>query len=343
VPDSKSRNERDQVRYRKLVAWLRPRKTRRTASLFGGMPVFSVMDANARPTNDEGQGDETARVVYVPMPPKSSTTVYIYPGLISGARSKALMLDCQCPATIYRCIQCLDGEEGGQNQRGKEGGESGSSHDASCPHESTCPICMELFHAYDLVRVLPCSSQHIFHSRCILTWFSSSNRCPLCVEVIGDVLLSPESVSEVVRGTEGATEDSDGAATNIAENPRAPFHIQEMSTPVGRIGRSSTIFQIHQRRSTLGTPVSPVARLGFPVELTPGRVRRLPLARGFQLECSLADEQVRRQQALSQRANGNPEPPLSDEASSRRPEVHGSRAYSYIAHDSARMSIERTL
>lgn len=33
---------------------------------------------------------------------------------------------------------------------------------------------------------MPCSSNHMFHSGCILTWLGSNNRCPLCNESIQD-------------------------------------------------------------------------------------------------------------------------------------------------------------
>lgn len=58
--------------------------------------------------------------------------------------------------------------------------DGGSYNLKKCPHAVSCPICLEDFHSKDLVRKLPCNSNHVFHSKCILDWFVSHQRCPLC-------------------------------------------------------------------------------------------------------------------------------------------------------------------
>jgi hypothetical protein len=294
----------------------------------------------------QSPGEEHLQTVQVPTPPKLATTVYIYPGLISAARSKALTLDCQCPATIYKCLQCLEyGERHAKQSQGEKGL-------ADCSHEDMCSICMDTFHSHDLVRVMPCSSQHMFHSRCILTWFSSNNRCPLCNEVIGNLSKTPTIVSESEHRLGGASrhpgEDwREGLSSNDG-NIRAPFHIQQVSTPVGRPPPNQTPRTFHIRQSTAtpaGQSVSQVvARRCFSLEFNQNRARRSSLARGLLLEHSVAEEQMRRQQALrSNSAGTSGQSNATDGALPHRPEVHGNRAYSYISHDSVRMDIERII
>ena len=45
-----------------------------------------------------------------------------------------------------------------------------------------CSICLQPFSEYQNERLiyLPCSRQHIFHSKCILDWLNHDTNCPLC-------------------------------------------------------------------------------------------------------------------------------------------------------------------
>ena len=49
---------------------------------------------------------------------------------------------------------------------------------------TSCPICLDDFSAGDSVEVLPCDSNHIFHSACIEQWLSAQCVCPVCRSLI---------------------------------------------------------------------------------------------------------------------------------------------------------------
>lgn len=85
-------------------------------------------------------------------PPVPSKAIYIYPGLLRHARQKAMNLDSQCPATIYKCSQC------------KEETLSDEEVNSTCSHSNGCSICLDEFHTRDLVRNLPCSARHMVRS-----------------------------------------------------------------------------------------------------------------------------------------------------------------------------------
>lgn len=111
--------------------------------------------------------------------------IYIYPGLLRVLRHSAIALDSRCPAAVYRCAQC---EAAGT-----------AATRARCPHANACAICLDEFHGRDLVRRMPCSSAHVFHTRCILNWFKGNDKCPLCMDVV-----SAHPVKQSVRICEDA-------------------------------------------------------------------------------------------------------------------------------------------
>lgn len=173
--------------------------------------------------------------------------IYIYPGLLRIVREKAIALDNQCPAVLYKCTMCrrerdkatataaaeraaawaavfdgkfavkddvadddgltdgapvscastasvatvasapacpLSGAAGTAMRSRRNAVRLGSEIMAECPHQMACAICLDEFHGKDLVRKLPCNSNHVFHSKCILDWFVSHQRCPLCNEPV---------------------------------------------------------------------------------------------------------------------------------------------------------------
>lgn len=96
--------------------------------------------------------------------------IYIYPGLLRIVRDKAIALDNQCPAVHYKCRECRK--------------DATQPQGPPCSHHAACSICLDDFHSKDLVRRLPCNANHVFHSKCILDWFISNSRCPLCNEPV---------------------------------------------------------------------------------------------------------------------------------------------------------------
>ncbi|KAJ3062586.1 hypothetical protein HDU98_001532 [Podochytrium sp. JEL0797] len=65
----------------------------------------------------------------------------------------------------------LDSVAVGDTGHEREGGEANG--DVPC-----CPVCLEDFMAYEVLRQLPC--EHRFHRRCIDPWLSKSSLCPTC-------------------------------------------------------------------------------------------------------------------------------------------------------------------
>ena len=51
-------------------------------------------------------------------------------------------------------------------------------YDNSSSIDKTCPICLNKYILTDKVKELPC--KHIFHKKCVKTWFQRSDSCPLC-------------------------------------------------------------------------------------------------------------------------------------------------------------------
>lgn len=56
--------------------------------------------------------------------------------------------------------------------------------DPEVESSTSCPICLDDFSAGDSVEVLPCDSNHIFHSACIEQWLSAQCVCPVCRSLI---------------------------------------------------------------------------------------------------------------------------------------------------------------
>lgn len=50
-----------------------------------------------------------------------------------------------------------------------------------------CSICFETFSNDDEVCMLQC--KHVFHQRCIGTWLTKTNKCPLCIRDVGDMYI----------------------------------------------------------------------------------------------------------------------------------------------------------
>lgn len=48
--------------------------------------------------------------------------------------------------------------------------------------DKTCTICLDEFKVNDFVTILPC--KHIYHQKCIFSWFDTHNDCPLCKRVV---------------------------------------------------------------------------------------------------------------------------------------------------------------
>lgn len=128
-----------------------------------------------------------------PQPPPKP--IYIYPGLLRIVRDKAIALDNQCPAVLYKCRDCRRQNPSAPARSDPPLVEGLPSVEQdlppqqmpSCPHQTACPICLDEFHGKDLVRKLPCNPTHVFHSKCILDWFVSHHRCPLCNESVSNV------------------------------------------------------------------------------------------------------------------------------------------------------------
>ncbi|KAF4651764.1 hypothetical protein FOL47_000186, partial [Perkinsus chesapeaki] len=66
----------------------------------------------------------------------------------------------------------IDLELGGQGRDGFE--------DTKCFDDSTCPICLAVYNPTDMVCELKCG--HLFHEKCLVSWFlsSSASNCPIC-------------------------------------------------------------------------------------------------------------------------------------------------------------------
>ena len=50
--------------------------------------------------------------------------------------------------------------------------------------EAECSICLAIYEQESSVIMLPCDSKHIYHAKCIQSWFKIKNHCPLCREEI---------------------------------------------------------------------------------------------------------------------------------------------------------------
>jgi hypothetical protein len=223
--------------------------------------------------------------------------IYIYPGLLRLARQKAINLDSQCPATIYKCAQC------------REGSAPGDADTQACSHSNGCSICLEDFHARDLVRKMPCSSRHVYHTNCILTWFASSKRCPLCQEPINDSRKS----------------SSKGASVTEGRSLPAPAGQRSRERERGHEGPEHPADLRGRGQGRVAELVGPQSSTEPQRETEPPRPSTAPRLR------SLADEQIHRDAQGHER---RPSPPTG--AKRKRP--GGGRSYSYIDYDSCRFS-----
>ena len=43
-----------------------------------------------------------------------------------------------------------------------------------------CVICYESYNQFEQIRELQCVGKHIFHQKCIASWFDRNPTCPLC-------------------------------------------------------------------------------------------------------------------------------------------------------------------
>lgn len=226
--------------------------------------------------------------------------IYIYPGLLRIVRDKAIALDNQCPAVLYKCAECKRerdkqnaanvgnilsesndyDDEFCQNRKHphqsphnnnrhcsatantetasdcdsllvlpSSASSSSSStsapcspavqssqppatsppglpfpiHDSRlrrCSHQISCAICLDEFHGKDLVRKLPCNVNHVFHSKCILDWFVSHQRCPLCNKPVARIPTKGPSCVVEPRTRSNAPEARRAPSDLVAESRR---------------------------------------------------------------------------------------------------------------------------
>lgn len=244
--------------------------------------------------------------------------IYIYPGLLRIVRDKAIALDNQCPAVLYKCRDCRrerDRDRDNQSpsnlpkhvtsapetscprkqhpdttpvstapstnpttttttnstcdisstpvESAPERPDSPALPDVErtpgrpvdaphvplperdrCPHQTSCAICLEEFHSKDLVRKLPCNVNHVFHSKCILDWFVSHHRCPLCNETVANV-------SSDVRTISSNPISSSSSATSAAATPLRPHapHDPDRRNPFRQRRRMASDFIAEVRRA----------------------------------------------------------------------------------------------
>ncbi|CDF38618.1 unnamed protein product [Chondrus crispus] len=178
-------------------------------------------------------------------PPKP---IYIYPGLLRIFRDKAIALDNQCPAVHYKCRECRKDQKTpvADRQVPPENGDSDFGHSAmqipplhliapQCPHQVSCAICLEEFHGKDLVRKLPCNVNHVFHSKCILDWFISQHRCPLCNESVTNHTRTNQTEIRRVPGTPHRM-NADGEL--LATDTQTDVHAQQPTLSASEISSS---------------------------------------------------------------------------------------------------------
>lgn len=207
-------------------------------------------------------------------------------------RQKAINLDSQCPATIFKCAICTASNDNSEDSK-------------SCSHQSGCSICLDDFHSHDLVRKMPCSSNHMFHSACILTWFGSSSRCPLCNESISESKKRSKAGARASRMHQTSALENPASQTSRATNGATLQQHSEEAPPThsGNTGEGSSPLISSQFSPRHELPVAPRAHVTQP---------------------SLIDEQIRTQ------------------GTSNTPEVvkfqSNKRNYSYIDYDQGRWS-----
>lgn len=178
--------------------------------------------------------------------------IYIYPGLLRIVRDKAIALDNQCPAVLYKCRECKRTREKSSTTTDPTNSPhnttdptatptDGSLTDLTalpeavaaqgqptpkvqCPHQTSCSICLDEFHDKDLVRKLPCNVNHVFHSKCILDWFVSHHRCPLCNKAVAPSLPPPAPPTVPARSPASHTSTEAIPSRSPRHNSSTRFH-----------------------------------------------------------------------------------------------------------------------
>lgn len=46
--------------------------------------------------------------------------------------------------------------------------------------QEPCAICYDEYQEFQQIRELQCHGKHIFHQKCIASWFDRNPTCPLC-------------------------------------------------------------------------------------------------------------------------------------------------------------------
>eukprot|EP00737_Agarophyton_chilense_P003886 gb/GEZJ01004689.1/.p1 GENE.gb/GEZJ01004689.1/~~gb/GEZJ01004689.1/.p1 ORF type:complete len:295 (-),score=18.46 gb/GEZJ01004689.1/:900-1784(-) len=229
--------------------------------------------------------------------------IYIYPGLLRIVREKAIALDNQCPAVHYKCRKCDEESSPAQPK-------------PQCEHDVCCPVCLDKFHGKDLVRKLPCDSNHMFHSKCILDWFAFQQRCPLCNEYVSNSLQV--------------------CVPCQPDSPALPLDLPRRFAEDRRfIGQRNLRF--------LGVDIN-LAR--FSREITNAPVDRPSRADIGDLFCpstSSHGDQQSSSQVIRHRQNDKDSSEQSTASgtgtATEKQKSHGPRIYSYIVHDNVRMEM----
>lgn len=154
--------EEETLLFRRIKLVMPSRTTRRIRSaLHLVLSDFDNNNSDANIDNNESTASTRGTISSRASSRSSSSCgpkpIYIYPGLLRIVRHSAIALDARCPASIYK----PDANE-----------------------LDSCAICLEHFHARDLIRRLPCNKSHIFHSLCLLKWLKNNDRCPLCMDTV---------------------------------------------------------------------------------------------------------------------------------------------------------------
>lgn len=259
--------------------------------------------------------------------------IYIYPGLLRIVRDKAIAFDNQCPAVLYKCRECRRDNRSAQQTPAVNSHTSNqhlnaptldhhsstpsASPSPKCSHQVSCPICLEEFHGKDLVRKLPCNVNHIFHSKCILDWFISHHRCPLCNDSVSNTLeaSSTTNIANITRmddnlvgGVPVPSLDHAAGVLVVQSEPSSRRHL--------RLHRQRAVSYSHPPSAQYVPPQEPP--------------RRQVSSPGEQEDDEGEDEQKGLQKGEEQK--------LAQGEKTRR-KTRGSRTYSYIVHDNVRMEL----
>lgn len=77
--------------------------------------------------------------------------------------------------------------------------------------------CFLLLQPESVVIQLPCASQHIFHSECVLTWLGKSQQCPICTQNIVHVT-EMEKFMDATTGPHNLTPMTESTETHIQKD-----------------------------------------------------------------------------------------------------------------------------